>query len=267
MSLVKTVGKRPVQIVFAKQREPRKKTKEREKNHVTVRESEDEKDGGGGDAINRDKISDVGINRDGNGALESDSDVSNEEDSVRDEKESDPSSEEEDYETITERSSGVGGVNDIRGRIMGKHKRKAERGDARFHTGRVVVLTRLPEAMAEQKLRKECERVGKVETVEYPVPGREIPSAYITYSTHKEARVAVSQLSGRSFGDPVAKVTAQLLSREGKGVSKKSLKKSRLIVRNLSFKCSEDDLRNVFERYGQIVEVHIPRKANGHMLG
>jgi nucleolar protein 4 len=121
--------------------------------------------------------------------------------------------------------------------------------------------------MTEKKLRKECERVGKVEGIQCPVPGREIPSAYITYSTHKEARIAVGQLNGRSFSTDSTEFTAQLLSREGKSVSKKSLKKSRLIVRNLSFKCSEAELRRTFEKYGQLLEAHVPRKPNGHMLG
>ena len=179
-------------------------------------------------------------------------------------------SEDDDYEALTASQSGVVGGASNNDWVRGKRKRKTERGDAKFDTGRVVILCGFPEGeMTEMKLRKECERMGKVESIECPVPEREIPSAYITYSTHKEARVAVSQLNGQSFGEAAgsAKVVAQLLSREGKTVSKKSLKKSRLIVRNLSFKCSEDDVRGVFEKYGQLVEVHIPRKPNGHMLG
>ena len=242
------VGSRPVQIVFAKQREPKKTTKDKGRE--------------GDDAINRDKTDGVAINR--NSAADYDSDTSDGEESIDN---IDQTDSEDDYETLTaKRSCLVGGINNDR--VRGKHKRKTARGDARFDTGRVVVLTDLPkEGTSEKKLRKECERVGKVESIEYPVPGREIPSAYITYSTHKEARLAVSQLHGRGFGNVDSKVTAQLLSREGKGVSKKSLKKSRLIVRNISFKCSEDDVRRVFEKYGQLLEMHIPRKPNGHMLG
>ncbi|KAI2547756.1 RNA binding motif protein 28, partial [Homo sapiens] len=37
-------------------------------------------------------------------------------------------------------------------------------------------------------------------------------------------------------------------------------KKARLIIRNLSFKCSEDDLKTVFAQFGAVLEVNIPRK-------
>ncbi len=258
-SLVKMVGSRPVQIIFAKQREPRKTTKKGKNDNSGLKndaKSREETDGGA--AINRDSVDGDTINRD--------SDASDGEEFV------DQSDSEDDYEALTAKRNGVvGGANTNNDRVRGKNKRKTERGGARFDTGRVVVLSGLPEGgITEEKLRKECERIGKVESIQCPVPGREIPSAYITYSTHKEARVAVGQLNGRSFGGEgadSAEFTAQLLSREGKGVSKKSLKKSRLIVRNLSFKCSEAELRRTFEKYGQLLEVHVPRKPNGLMLG
>ncbi|KFO29317.1 RNA-binding protein 28 isoform X2 [Fukomys damarensis] len=44
-------------------------------------------------------------------------------------------------------------------------------------------------------------------------------------------------------------------------------KKARLIIRNLSFKCSEDDLQTVFAQFGAVLEVNIPRKPDGKMRG
>ncbi|KAM6152128.1 RNA-binding protein 28 [Erethizon dorsatum] len=44
-------------------------------------------------------------------------------------------------------------------------------------------------------------------------------------------------------------------------------KKARLIIRNLSFKCSEDDLKTVFTQFGAVLEVNIPRKPDGKMHG
>ncbi|KAM6283528.1 LOW QUALITY PROTEIN: RNA-binding protein 28 [Spheniscus humboldti] len=44
-------------------------------------------------------------------------------------------------------------------------------------------------------------------------------------------------------------------------------KKARLIVRNLSFKCSEDDLRSLFSPFGTVLEVNVPRKPDGKMRG
>ncbi|NXS39418.1 RBM28 protein, partial [Balaeniceps rex] len=44
-------------------------------------------------------------------------------------------------------------------------------------------------------------------------------------------------------------------------------RKARLIVRNLSFKCSEDDLRSLFSPFGTVLEVNVPRKPDGKMRG
>ncbi|MGH0173505.1 UNVERIFIED_CONTAM: hypothetical protein FKN15_066112 [Acipenser sinensis] len=41
---------------------------------------------------------------------------------------------------------------------------------------------------------------------------------------------------------------------------KKSKKKARLIIRNLNFKCSEDELKQEFSKYGAVLEVQIPLK-------
>ncbi|KAM4671066.1 RNA-binding protein 28 [Amazona ochrocephala] len=44
-------------------------------------------------------------------------------------------------------------------------------------------------------------------------------------------------------------------------------RKARLIVRNLSFKCSEEELRDLFSPYGTVLEVNIPKKEDGKMRG
>lgn len=44
-------------------------------------------------------------------------------------------------------------------------------------------------------------------------------------------------------------------------------KKARLIIRNLSFKCSEEDLKKHFSTFGSVMEVNIPKKQDGKMRG
>ena len=244
-SLIKIVGSRPVQIVFAKRREPSKTTKRKDK----------ESDGG---------------NRDADTERDDDSQDEQRQESEGESISTEPgddSESEDDYEALTAKKRS--GDREVVHVGTGKNRRKRERGVAKYDTGRVVVIGNLPENTVVKKLRKVCEMAGKVESLEFPIPERETPSAYVTYSTHKEARLAVCQLNEQTLLFDVAEsaVSAHLLSREGKGVSKKSLKKSRLIVRNLSFKCSEADVRKLFEKYGELLEVHIPRKPNGHMFG
>nr|XP_013811051.1 PREDICTED: RNA-binding protein 28 [Apteryx mantelli mantelli] len=62
---------------------------------------------------------------------------------------------------------------------------------------------------------------------------------------------------------PKAAPAAKQKLRKPKGASKKA----RLIIRNLSFKCSEDDLKSLFSPFGTVLEVNIPRKPDGKMRG
>ena len=144
-------------------------------------------------------------------------------------------------------------------------KPRSQRGEAKFDVGRVVVLTHLPASTSEKWLRKKCKKFGAIEHFQYPVPNREVPTAFVTFESYKDARCAVEGLNGATHRGTA--LAAVLLSRENKQVSKKTLRKSRLIVRNLSFLCSKEDVRKVFSAFGEVTEVHIPRKPNGHMLG
>ncbi|XP_064629377.1 RNA-binding protein 28-like [Lineus longissimus] len=46
-----------------------------------------------------------------------------------------------------------------------------------------------------------------------------------------------------------------------------NLKKAKLIVRNLSFQCNEENLRQVFSKFGEIAEAIIPLRADGRKIG
>ncbi|XP_047452539.1 RNA-binding protein 28 isoform X2 [Mugil cephalus] len=48
---------------------------------------------------------------------------------------------------------------------------------------------------------------------------------------------------------------------------KKILLKAKLIIRNLSFKCSEDDLKTIFSKFGTVLETKIPLKPDGKKRG
>lgn len=173
--------------------------------------------------------------------------------------EEDENEEEEDYEALTARN----------GVVKRQHKAKSERGVARFDVGRVVVLRNLPEGAKEKRLRKKCEKFGDVESIVVLVtsdPNGHV--AHVTFSTHKSARRAVTGLDSTKYKKSSEEaIKACLLSLENKTQSSKSLKKSRLIVRNLSFRCGEEDVREIFQEYGAVLRVDIPKKQNGQMLG
>ncbi|XP_074534718.1 RNA-binding protein 28 [Halichoeres trimaculatus] len=107
---------------------------------------------------------------------------------------------------------------------------------------------------------------------------------YVTYSLEEDAQRALKDIKdydGQRLSISVAKrkikdkrKTAPQepapppkdKEQKGKGNRKTNLK-PRLIVRNLSFKCSEDDLKQVFAKFGTVLESKIPLKPDGKMRG
>lgn len=236
LSSVKVIGGRPVQVTYANKKAPRKlKPVHPDKGGEEGEENSGAVDGGKED----EKVVE--------GPASSDEEESEEEEE-----------EEDDYETITARRAAYASEGKA-------HKAKQQRAPPKYEVGKVVVLTGLPAGLSEKRLRKQAEKGGEVVGMVYPVPEKEVPTAHVTYKTHKAARATVALLNGLTLKGSM--VSAVLLSKELKPVSNKTLKKSRIIIRNLSFACTEEDLKVAFAPFGEVVDVHIPRKENGHMLG
>ncbi|XP_068132031.1 RNA-binding protein 28 [Hyperolius riggenbachi] len=106
---------------------------------------------------------------------------------------------------------------------------------------------------------------------------------YVTFSMLEDAQKAmkeVKEYDGKRIDVSVAK--KKLTDKEKKSKNKETAepsvekkpkdgkgqqKKARLIIRNLSFKCSEEDLKNHFSAFGTVLEVNIPKKPDGKMRG
>uniref|UniRef100_A0A7N8WV95 RNA-binding protein 28 n=1 Tax=Mastacembelus armatus TaxID=205130 RepID=A0A7N8WV95_9TELE len=103
---------------------------------------------------------------------------------------------------------------------------------------------------------------------------------YVTYSMEEDAQRALKEITeydGKRISLSVAKkklkekrkignVTKTEKEQQPKGFKKKLLK-ARLIIRNLSFKCSEDDLKQVFDKFGTVLEAKIALKPDGKKRG
>ena len=145
----------------------------------------------------------------------------------------------------------------------------------RYDAGRVVVVTGVPPGLPKGKLRRKFSKYGPLEEFVYPVAttehsgeGDNGAKAQVTYVNYADARKAVVGLQGSKFSSSGNNsFAAVLMSKEGKTVSKATLVKSRLIVRNIGFSVTSKDIGKVFGRYGNIKEIHIPRKPNGYMRG
>lgn len=107
---------------------------------------------------------------------------------------------------------------------------------------------------------------------------------YVTYSMEEDAQRALKEIKeydGQRLSVSVAKrklndkrktapeepaPAPKKTEQKSKGIRKNDLK-ARLIIRNLSFKCSEDDLKQVLSKYGKVLEAKIPLKPDGKMRG
>ncbi|NXG39616.1 RBM28 protein, partial [Dromaius novaehollandiae] len=106
---------------------------------------------------------------------------------------------------------------------------------------------------------------------------------YVTFSLPEDAQRALEEATTFA-GHKLSVTVARQKPREGKNKKKQqqdaavaakqkprkpkgASKKARLIIRNLSFKCSEDDLKSLFSPFGTVLEVNIPRKPDGKMRG
>ncbi|XP_065897360.1 RNA-binding protein 28-like [Dysidea avara] len=128
-----------------------------------------------------------------------------------------------------------------------------------------AVLTGLPSGVTKKQIYKRCRKVGEVVNITYPVEGRDNDTALVQYSNHQVTTKAISALNGKIFKGST--LSAVLFIQENKKISKKTLQRSRLIVRNLKFKCSEETLSEIFSKYGKVVEVQIPTKPDGKRVG
>ncbi|KAI5274072.1 Rna-Binding Protein 28 [Manis pentadactyla] len=153
--------------------------------------------------------------------------------------------------------------------------------------GLTLFVGRLPPSAHSERLEELFSQVGPVKQC-FVVTEKGSKACrgfgYVTFSMLEDAQRALKEITafeGCKINVTVAKKKLRNKSKEKGGNEnseppKKELKpkkgkvadkKARLIIRNLSFKCSEDDLKTTFAQYGAVLEVNIPRKPDGKMRG
>nr|XP_012329529.1 RNA-binding protein 28 [Aotus nancymaae] len=153
--------------------------------------------------------------------------------------------------------------------------------------GLTLFVGRLPPSARSEQLEELFSQVGPVKQC-FVVTEKGSKTCrgfgYVTFSMLEDVQRALKEITtfeGCKINVTVAKKklrnkTKEKGKNENSEVPKKELKpkkakvadkKARLIIRNLSFKCSEDDLKTVFAQFGAVLEVNIPRKPDGKMRG
>ncbi|KAL1778043.1 RNA-binding protein 28 [Sigmodon hispidus] len=153
--------------------------------------------------------------------------------------------------------------------------------------GLTLFVGRLPPSTRSEQLEELFSQVGPVKQC-FVVTEKGSKACrgfgYVTFSMPQDVQRALKEITtfeGCKINVTVAKKKLKSKSKEKRKnensespkkapkpkKAKVADKKARLIIRNLSFKCLEDDLKTVFTPYGTVLEVNIPRKPDGKMRG
>ncbi|XP_011355563.1 RNA-binding protein 28 [Pteropus vampyrus] len=150
--------------------------------------------------------------------------------------------------------------------------------------GLTLFVGRLPPSARSEQLEELFSQVGPVKQC-FVVTEKGSKACrgfgYVTFSMLEDVQRALKEITtfeGCKINVTVAKKKLRKTSKEKENLespkkeqkpkkAKVADKKARLIIRNLSFKCSEDDLKTVFAQYGAVLEVNIPKKPDGKMRG
>ncbi|XP_076980762.1 RNA-binding protein 28 isoform X2 [Tamandua tetradactyla] len=153
--------------------------------------------------------------------------------------------------------------------------------------GLTLFVGRLPPSARSEQLEELFSQVGPVKQC-FVVTEKGSKACrgfgYVTFSMVEDVQRALKEINtfeGCKINVTVAKRKLRSKLKE-KGENENSVspkkdleskrvkvadKKARLIIRNLSFKCSENDLKTIFTQFGAVLEVNIPRKPDGKMRG
>ncbi|KAH7099952.1 hypothetical protein BKA62DRAFT_268558 [Auriculariales sp. MPI-PUGE-AT-0066] len=127
---------------------------------------------------------------------------------------------------------------------------------------RTIVISGLPTGVDSKVLWKKIRKEDGAEEIKYPVDGAPADIAHAVFTTPKQAFNASKHLHAHVFKGSLLSVTVKkrldIVHTKKSGTPQRN---SRLIVRNLPFSVTEDDLRATFLQYGPIYSVNIPQTA------
>ncbi|XP_064596036.1 LOW QUALITY PROTEIN: RNA-binding protein 28-like [Liolophura sinensis] len=152
----------------------------------------------------------------------------------------------------------------------------ADAQSTKYMRAKQVVVTGFSGKLDSTTLEQATQNVKNIAKVRYPVKGRSDTTVILTFKCVRDSKRAVRRLNGRDFRGQTLQAwqhSSEFVKEPVKSEntaeksSFKLQKQCRLIIRNLSFKCTEEDLRNSFQEFGEISEVIIPMRSDGKQHG
>ncbi|KAJ1565174.1 RNA recognition motif-containing protein, partial [Nowakowskiella sp. JEL0078] len=126
---------------------------------------------------------------------------------------------------------------------------------------RRIVISDLPVTLAIKELNHKVRKFGKILDITFPMNSVATDSdniaAIIKYETNHEAEEAVKHLNDHIYKG--SKIKASIYT-EKSDFSKIIAKKPKLIIRNLALTITSDKLKEIFSKFGDVIECTIPTK-------
>ncbi|XP_033739405.1 RNA-binding protein 28-like isoform X2 [Pecten maximus] len=150
-----------------------------------------------------------------------------------------------------------------KGKLDGKDKQQIK-----YQWSKTLQVSGWKDHFSQEDIHKYITKINvkNVSKLEFPLRNCEQPTALMRFKSIRDTKAGQRKLESSS-GKEGYTLSARCQKDDFKVVSQKELKQCRIIVRNLSFKCTEDKLREYFEKFGDITEVKIPLKPDGRMFG
>ncbi|CAG8444368.1 12677_t:CDS:2 [Funneliformis mosseae] len=123
---------------------------------------------------------------------------------------------------------------------------------------RTIVLKGLAKDLTRKKIYKKVRKFGDIQDMKFPNGEGSTDIVHVIFKTTKDANDALSHLDGHVFHGSM--MNAKLWNASSND------KKGRLIVRNIPWQYREQELLKIFSKYGEIIEVNLPRKFTGGPL-
>ncbi|KAJ3181098.1 RNA recognition motif-containing protein [Gaertneriomyces sp. JEL0708] len=127
----------------------------------------------------------------------------------------------------------------------------------------IIAISGLAQDLSKKQLYKKVRKYGDVADLVFPmsIKGAEVPGlAHVTYYNERDASFAIKHLHEHQFKG--VKIEAKEVTEEVK-----EARKARLIIRNMAWHCTQNDLKKAFGAYGNVVEAVIPLKDDGKPRG
>ncbi|TIB30165.1 hypothetical protein E3P84_03445 [Wallemia ichthyophaga] len=119
---------------------------------------------------------------------------------------------------------------------------------------RTVVLSGLPKGISQKEIYKKVRKIGNIDSLDL----KDDDIAHVKFDKPSSANTALSKLHAHIFkGKTISAVLLKRLETAISGKGKVS-RRSRLIIRNLNFNITQEDLKATFIPYGDIHMITLP---------